>query len=126
MMSFICSSQTGMMKDTSKMTFSTNTIRLISKELIQKDGLEKENILLYNKIKLLEDINTNKDFIIDAKNKIIYNGDLKEDELIYQNSLYIDENKKLISNIAKEKRKTLFFKITTGVAIISSIFIAIK
>ena len=39
--------------DTTKMTFPTSTVRLISKELIIKDGLEKENILLYNKIDLL-------------------------------------------------------------------------
>ena len=112
--------------DTTKMTFPTNTIRLISKELIQKDGLEKENKILYKNISFLENKISQKDSIIITQDKIILNDSLQKNELLYQKNTQIILSNNLKKDLKKEKYKTIFYKITTGASLVLSLFLVIK
>jgi hypothetical protein len=108
------------------MTFPTKTIRLIAKDLNKKDYLEKENsLLLKNEFLYKEKINF-KDSIIKLKDQKIENDSLKfiEYDKKFESSQNINEGLK--KDIKTEKGKTLFYKITTGIAVALSIFIAVK
>lgn len=79
--------------DTTKMEFPTRIVREISKELVQKDGLEKENILLYNKIDLLNRESNKKDSLIFISNKEKNNLNLIIEEKNYQIEIVKKETK---------------------------------
>jgi hypothetical protein len=113
-------------KDTTKVIFPTKTVRLIAKELIIKDGLLKENTLLYKRVSLFENKIQKQDTIIFKQNNIIKNDSLVKLTFNDQLSLKDKLNEGLKQDLKKEKRTSLFYKITTGVATALTIFIAIK
>lgn len=108
------------------MTFPTQTVRFILKDLNKKDFLEKENTLLYKRVSLLEEKNTKKDTIIFKKDDIIKNDSLIKQEFKSQLVLKDELNNGLKQDLKKEKRTSIFYKITTGAATILAIFIAVK
>ena len=112
--------------DTTKVIFQTKTVRLIAKELIIKDGLLKENTLLYKRVSLFENKIQKQDTIIFKQQNIIKNDSLIK--LNFNEQLYLKDklNEGLKQDLKKEKRTSLFYKITTGVATALAIFIAIK
>lgn len=113
-------------RDTTKMTFPTKTVRFIAKDLIRKDGLEKENKLLYNQIDLYKTKIIYKDSINGVLKQQKVNDSLKflESENKFKSSQ--DINTGLKKDIKKANNKTTFYKITTGIAIAISIFIAVQ
>lgn len=108
------------------MTFPTQTVRFIAKDLLKKDFLEKENTLLYKRVSLLEEKNTKKDTIIFKKDNIIKNDSLIKQEFKSQLVLKDELNNRLKQDLKKEKRTSLFYKITTGAATALAIFISVK
>ena len=112
--------------DTTKMTFPTKTIRLISKELVQKDGLVKENKILYNNIFLLESKISDKDSIIITQDKIIFNDSIQKNELVFQKNSQIVLNDVLKKELKKSNNQTLFYKITTGASLLLSLLLVVK
>lgn len=113
-------------RDTTKMTFPTRTVRLIAKDLNKKDFLEKENKKLYNQIDLYKTKIIYKDSINRVLKQQKINDSLKflESENKFKTSQ--DINTGLKKDIKKANNKTTFYKITTGIAIAISIFIAVQ
>jgi hypothetical protein len=113
-------------RDTTKMTFPTELVRLINKDLYKKDFLDSTNVVLWKRINILEDkILKHADIITSfetkSKNDSIINAERK-----FQLSLKDELNEGLKKDIKKSNRQTTLYKITTGAAIILSIFIAVK
>jgi hypothetical protein len=108
------------------MTFPTQTVRFIAKDLLKKDFLEKENTLLYERISLLEEKSQKKDTIIFKQQDIIKNDSLVKLTFNKQLSLKDELNEGLKKDLKKEKNTSTFFKITTGVTTVLAIFIAVK
>lgn len=113
-------------RDTTKMTFPTKTVRLIAKDLNKKDFLEKENKKLYNQIGLYKSKIIYKDSINRIQKQQRVNDSIKFIESENKFKTLQDINIGLKKDIKKEKNKTIFYKITTGIVTIFSIFIIIK
>jgi len=108
------------------MTFPTQTVRFIAKDLNKKDFLEKENTLLYKRVSLLEEKIQKQDIIILKKDDIIKNDSLVKVTFTNQLALKDELNNKLEKDLKKEKRTSAFYKITTGITTALAIFIAVK
>lgn len=108
------------------MTFPTQTIRYIVKDLNKKDFLERENTLLYKRVSLLENKSKKQDSIIFKKENIIKNDSLFKLESKFQLSKKDELNDEIKQDLKKEKRTSLLYKITTGVVTALAIFIAVK
>jgi len=108
------------------MTFPTQIVKFIAKDLNKKDFLEKENTLLYERVSLSEDKIQKQDTIIFKQQNIIKNDSLVKLTFNDQLSLKDELNEGLKQDLKKEKRTSLFYKITTGLATALTIFIAIK
>jgi len=108
--------------DSTSIRLNKPTARLVIKDLITGDSYKKELFIISNKVSLLESKIVLKDSI---ENSLLYKiGNLN---LILLNkssqlSLTDDLNKKLISDLIKQKRKT---KLIGGIGIIAVIGTAI-
>lgn len=122
MISFFCFSQT----DTTKVTFQTKTVRLIAKDLIKKDGLEKENKLLYNRVYILGEKISKQDSIIQKQNNIIKNDSLIKEEKDIQLKTKDEINSTLKKDLKKSNTEKWFWKISTYVSIGFAVFISVK
>jgi hypothetical protein len=108
------------------MTFPTQTVRFIAKDLAKKDILVKENTLLYERASFLENKVKKLDITVIKKQDIIKSDSIFKLESKFQLSKKDELNNALEKDIKKEKRTSLFYKITTGAATVLAIFIAAK
>lgn len=122
MFSWLSFSQT----DTTKILFPTKYLKFAAKELISLDECKEEKKILYSNIYLLNDKINKKDTIIFKLDKLDKNNiesiilfEKKESKYISNEVIY----KKQISSL---KWSNLFWKSTTGLAILSTLYIVLK
>lgn len=113
-------------KDTTKMTFPTEMVRLIAKDLNKKDFLEKENKLLYNRVYILEEKISKQDTIIIKKDQIIKNDSIIKLEKDIQLKTKDELNNALKKDLRKSNTEKWFWKVTTFISTGLAIFIAVK
>jgi uncharacterized membrane protein len=93
-------------------------LREVVKDLIRYDGCREELNLANEKIKTMIDIDSMKNQVINILNQKDDNNKF----IIQQQELQIFQYQKMTDDLVKEinneKNKTLFWRITTGVAII--------
>lgn len=108
------------------MGLSVPITKLVIKDLIKGDGLEKENVELKSIIDFRDQqIIKYKDFLTTQENVI---GNLnsiitKKDE---QFSLEHDKSKNLLTELKKQRRKTFFFRVTTLVSVLGVGYLLVK
>lgn len=112
--------------DTTKMTFPTNTIRLLYKDALKGDKYEQEKTYLYSQIDLYKQKNKEKDSLIigykklDKNNQAIIKKDSIQKELYKANALTQEKS------LSQEKNKKRFWITTTIVATITTLVAIFK
>jgi TolA-binding protein len=105
--------------DTTSTTLPNKILREVAKDLIRYDGCKEELSLANQKIEKMTEIDLLKDQFIGVLNQKDNNNQfiIQQQELqIFQYQKMTDD---LIKEINSEKNKTLFWRITAGVAIIA-------
>lgn len=105
---------------------SLPTARMIYKELLIKDGLEKE-IMEKNKLILLKDeqifIHKQKDTLKDQKIKNYESLVIKKDEQFF---LEQQKSKELLKELKSERRKTFMYKAGTFIGLLLTSIVLLK
>lgn len=112
--------------DTSKIELPVRTARLVLKDLVEKDYLEKQLISLELQLNTQNEIIQNKDAETDN-----LNGQIEAFEsLVISKDNRIKNDEKVIKNQEKEIRKksngSLFWKIATGLAVTFGVISSLK
>ena len=112
--------------DTTKVLIPTKIARFIAQDLIRYDGCREELKLTQQKVIKLEERGFQKDTII----KLLNDKDENNQFIIHQKDLQINQYEKLTDDLTKEvkskRRSTLFWKVTTGLGIFSSVYLLLK
>jgi len=112
--------------DTTSTTLPNKILREVAKDLIRYDGCKEELLLTKEKLQKVEEREQQKDVIID----LFRSKDENNQYIINQQGLQINQYEKLtddlIKEIKQEKRKTLFWKIASGAAVLTGGFILLK
>lgn len=94
--------------------------------MLRYDGCVEEIKLLYSKIGKLEDVSKVKTAMIELYEE----KDTNTQFMIQQKDLQIQQYEKLTDDLTKEvrskRRSTLFWKVTTGLGIFSSVYLLLK
>lgn len=113
-------------KDTAQVCLPTPVARQVAKDLLRYDGCVEEIKLLYSKIDKLEDVSKVKTAMIELYEE----KDTNSQFMIQQKDLQIQQYEKLTDDLTKEvrskRRSTLFWKVTTGLGIFSSVYLLLK
>ena len=112
--------------DTTKVTIPTNIARLVAKDLVRYDGYKEELRLTQEKVIKLQEREIQKDTIITLLNE----KDTTNQYIIHQKDLQIGQYEHLTDDLTKEvkskRRSTLFWKLTTGLGIFSSVYLLLR
>lgn len=112
--------------DTTKVTIPTNIARLVAKDLVRYDGCKEELRLTQEKVIKLQEREIQKDTIITLLNE----KDTTNQYIIHQKDLQIGQYEHLTDDLTKEvkskRRSTLFWKLTTGLGIFSSVYLLLR
>ena len=112
--------------DTTRISLQSNIARLAAKDLIRYDGCVQELKLTQEKVIKLESREAQKDTII----KLYSEKDENSEYIIHQKDLQINQYEKLTDDLTKEvrskRRSTLFWKVTTGLGIFSSVYLLLR
>jgi hypothetical protein len=113
-------------KDTTQVCLPTPVARQVAKDLLRYDGCVEEIKLLYSKIDKLEDVSKVKTAMIELYEE----KDTNTQFMIQQKDLQIGQYEKLTDDLTKEvkskRRSSLFWKVTTGLGIFSSVYLLLK
>ncbi len=113
-------------KDTTKICLPAPVARQVAKDLLRYDGCVEEIKLLYAKIDKLEDVSRVKTAMLELYEE----KDTNTQFMIQQKDLQIGQYEKLTDDLTKEvkskRRSTLFWKVTTGLGIFSSVYLLLK
>ena len=113
-------------KDTTQVCLPTPVARQVAKDLLRYDGCVEEIKLLYSKIDKLEDVSKVKTAMIELYEE----KDTNSQFIIQQKDLQINQYEKLTDDLTKEvrskRRSTLFWKVTTGLGIFSSVYLLLR
>jgi hypothetical protein len=113
-------------KDTTQVCLPTPVARQVAKDLLRYDGCVEEIKLLYAKIDKLEDVSKVKTAMIELYEE----KDTNTQFMIQQKDLQIQQYEKLTDDLTKEvkskRRSTLFWKVTTGLGIFSSVYLLLR
>ena len=113
-------------KDTTQVCLPAPVARQVAKDLLRYDGCVEEIKLLYSKIDKLEDVSKVKTAMIELYEE----KDTNTQFMIQQKDLQIQQYEKLTDDLTKEvkskRRSTLFWKVTTGLGIFSSVYLLLK
>ena len=113
-------------KDTTQVCLPTPVARQVAKDLLRYDGCVEEIKLLYSKIDKLEDVSKVKTAMIELYEE----KDTNTQFMIQQKDLQIQQYEKLTDDLTKEvkskRRSTLFWKVTTGLGIFSSVYLLLR
>jgi len=112
--------------DTTKMSFPTNTVRLIYKDLLKGDKCEAEKTYLYSQIDLYENKLSEKDSLIFGYKKLDENNQfiIKNDSI--QKEAYKSNESLFKKQIKQANIKKTFWFTTTLVTTAISIFLITK
>ena len=112
--------------DTKTVCLPSKIARQAAKDLVRYDGCVVENNLLTTVVNKLEERDEQKDTIID----LLKDKDQNNQFMIQQKDLQIQQYEKLTDDLTKEvkskRRSTLFWKVTTGLGIFSSVYLLLK
>lgn len=111
--------------DTTLIPLQKNIVRLVIKDLISKDGLEQEIIVINEKFQILEKKLVLKDEIIFTQNEKIINFQNMLDIRKTQLTLSQELSRKLQLDLKKQKFKTKLFS-GIGIAAIAATVIILK
>ena len=113
-------------KDTTQVCLPAPVARQVAKDLLRYDGCVEEIKLLYAKIDKLEDVSKVKTVMIELYEE----KDTNTQFMIQQKDLQIQQYEKLTDDLTKEvkskRRSTLFWKVTTGLGIFSSVYLLLR
>ena len=113
-------------KDTTQVCLPTPVARQVAKDLLRYDGCVEEIKLLHSKIDKLEDVSKVKTAMLELYEE----KDTNTQFMIQQKDLQIQQYEKLTDDLTKEvkskRRSTLFWKVTTGLGIFSSVYLLLK
>ena len=113
-------------KDTTQVCLPAPVARQVAKDLLRYDGCVEEIKLLYSKIDKLEDVSKVKTAMIELYEE----KDTNTQFMIQQKDLQIQQYEKLTDDLTKEvkskRRSTLFWKVTTGLGIFSSVYLLLR
>jgi hypothetical protein len=113
-------------KDTTQVCLPAPVARQVAKDLLRYDGCVEEIKLLYSKIDKLEDVSKVKTAMIELYEE----KDTNTQFMIQQKDLQIQQYEKLTDDLTKEvkskRRSSLFWKVTTGLGIFSSVYLLLK
>ena len=113
-------------KDTTQVCLPAPVARQVAKDLLRYDGCVEEIKLLYSKIDKLEDVSKVKTAMIELYEE----KDTNTQFIIQQKDLQINQYEKLTDDLTKEvkskRRSTLFWKVTTGLGIFSSVYLLLR
>jgi len=113
-------------KDTTQVCLPTPVARQVAKDLLRYDGCVEEIKLLYSKIDKLEDVSKVKTAMLELYEE----KDTNTQFMIQQKDLQIQQYEKLTDDLTKEvkskRRSSLFWKVTTGLGIFSSVYLLLK
>ena len=113
-------------KDTTQVCLPAPVARQVAKDLLRYDGCVEEIKLLYTKIDRLEDVSRVKTAMIELYEE----KDTNTQFMIQQKDLQINQYEKLTDDLTKEvrskRRSTLFWKVTTGLGIFSSVYLLLR
>ena len=113
-------------KDTTQVCLPAPVARQVAKDLLRYDGCVEEIKLLYSKIDKLEDVSRVKTAMLELYEE----KDTNTQFMIQQKDLQIQQYEKLTDDLTKEvkskRRSTLFWKVTTGLGIFSSVYLLLK
>ena len=117
---------TSVKTDTTQVCIPTPIAREVAKDLLRYDGCKEEIKLLNSKIDRLQDISKVKDIMLSMHDE----KDKNNEYIIQQKDLQINQYEKLTDDLTKEvrskRRSTLFWKVTTGLGIFSSVYLLLK
>jgi len=113
-------------KDTTKIELPIETARLVLKDLVEKDYLEKQVVNLELQLNTQSEIIQNKEHETDN-----LNGQIETYEsLVKSKDSRLSNSDKIISNLeddlSRKKAGNTFWKITTGLALVFGIVMSIK
>ena len=112
--------------DTTQVCLPTPVARQVAKDLLRYDGCVEEIKLLYAKIGRLEDVSKVKTVMLELYEE----KDTNTQFMIQQKDLQINQYEKLTDDLTKEvrskRRSTLFWKVTTGLGIFSSVYLLLR
>jgi len=113
-------------KDTTKIELPIETARLVLKDLVEKDYLEKQVVNLELQLNTQSEIIQNKE--LETEN---LNGQIETYEsLVKSKDLRLSNSDKIISNLeddlSRKKAGNTFWKITTALALIFGIVVSVK
>jgi len=113
-------------KDTTQVCLPAPVARQVAKDLLRYDGCVEEIKLLYSKIDKLEDVSKVKTAMLELYEE----KDTNTQFMIQQKDLQIQQYEKLTDDLTKEvkskRRSSLFWKVTTGLGIFSSVYLLLK
>jgi hypothetical protein len=113
-------------KDTTQVCLPTPVARQVAKDLLRYDGCVEEIKLLYSKIDKLEDVSKVKTAMLELYEE----KDTNIQFMIQQKDLQIQQYEKLTDDLTKEvkskRRSSLFWKVTTGLGIFSSVYLLLR
>lgn len=123
-MSLTVFSQADTKSDTSSMCLPVGVLKSVAQDILRKDSLEEENKMLWknsdilsNQLKLKDILILSKDSIISLKNHLLSTKDtvisFKDKQFLAQKDL----SDKLLKEVKKQKRKTLWSNISSGTVI---------
>lgn len=113
-------------KDTTQVCLPAPVARQVAKDLLRYDGCVEEIKLLYSKMDKLEDVSRVKTAMLELYEE----KDTNTQFIIQQKDLQINQYKKLTDDLTKEvkskRRSTVFWKVTTGLGIFSSVYLLLR